>query len=517
LNIFNSGNWESWDGGHFTLGQTGLGNLNISTTGLLQKSSLKSTNITLGTNGGTGIASVSGINASMTATNQMKVGEGAGSLGQLTISNIGKVNVADSLFIGMGSQLDNKVTITGAASEMVLGSNFTSIGFGGGKGTLDVLSGGKVTNSGGSINIGDSAGSTGAINISGSGSQFISSGNSVMKVGNVGNGTVSLESGGKLSVGHLDVGSTNTGEGLMTVKGQGTRVDLWGPQFHYVGNHGQGILILQDGSELDCNGSPLGIGRSGIGYLHVTAGSRLLSGGGFLGVNSSSEGTVSVHGVGSQWNVEGSSMSIGLDGKGNLNVGTGGKVNLHEFTTPYLGFNSFGNGSLHVSGAGSEFNYGLERNLHVGRHGSGTLNISAAGAVNGGSATIAFGPSTTGSAIVQDAGSKWNLADSLFVGERGTGTLNIQNGGEVNAAQLQVGSTMGSQGQIHLSGNGSQLSIAQNASIGGSAGVDGGNGTLNINPGTTAAVGGHLSIWSQGAVNLNGGTLKLGSLNDQNG
>lgn len=616
LNINNNGNWESWSNGNFILGQAGTGNLNISTSGILQKSSLKSSNVSIGATGGTGQASVSGFNASLTATNVMGVGEGAGSLGQLTISNQGKVTVADSLYVGVSSVLDNKITVTGSGSELVLGNDVTSIGFNGGNGTIHLQSGGKSTNNGSSINIGDSAGSTGTLTITGSGSQFLSADSSIMRIGKAGTGNVNVSSGGNLTVSQLIIGDAALGVGSLALQGNGTLVDLFGTQSNVVGSNGTGSISLDTGSVLNSNGG-LKFGSSGIGSLSVKGGSQvysasgdvgsgpsgssaLVSGsgslwsmtggldvgfenaatlqienggqvstnGGRLGVIAGStgtanitdatsiwnnsgtgvfvvgqsghgilnltnggdmtsksavlasqadgQGTVTVNGVGSTWTIS-NGIFLGDEGQGAMTISNGAEVIATANAFIRVGVGADAVGSLTLTGGGSKISGAAGSSLNIGFGGQGALDIrqgATANVVNGSIGSTATG---IGSAVVRNAGSQWNVAETLDVGRAGEGSLLIQNSAKTTAKNLQIGRDFGSKGTVTLSGASSSLEVVQNASVGGTSVAEGGAATLNINSGATATIGNQLTLWSQGEVNLNGGTLKLGSLNDQSG
>lgn len=635
LNILNNGNWEGWANSSVRVGETGVGNLNISTIGVLQKSGLKADSVFIGHNllnpaSSTGNATVSGFNATLAANKYLIVGNGPNAIGNMTISNQGKSTVGENFVVGNASKANNVVTVTGVGSELVLGNVETSIGLDGGKGTLNILGGATVTNSGSSIKIADSFGSTGSLNISGSGSHFLSADASVMKIGNGGLGYVDVEAGGKLTVSQIDVGSLSSAssQGGLSLSGIGSRVDLTGTQMNYVGNNTGGYLSLSSGSVLDSQGTMV-VGNMGLGELQVLSGSQLFSTGGIVGLgvaglNNTMPSTVSVSGTGSLWSmsenlvvgshryaevsvgsggeiissggilgqhvgstgnlslsgnnslwdsngtvivggagdgrlsvrngaqvvsngtvhlgvtqtgigevrvfengaqldVSGGNLVLGSFGQGNLKVTLGGKANLGAGSNAFLGETPSGTGTMLVSGSGSEFNYGSTNYLQVGRQGTGSLQISQGGVVNGGNGSIGSfvqlgsAVGSQGSVKVQNSGSKWNLSNDLVVGGAGNGTLDILQGGQVNAGQLEVATGFGSQGEIQLLNTGSQLTISQNANVGGSSNAEGGAGKLTINSGTMASVGGQLTLWSQGTVALKNGTLKLGSLNDQGG
>lgn len=617
LNIFNNGNWDSYNNGSVIIGSEGTGNLNISTTGILQNSSLKTSSLAIG-NGGNGVASVSGFNASLT-TDLLSLGSGSSSLGKLTISNQGKATVFNSMYVGGNSSFDNEVTVTGNGSELVLGKEFSIIGSGGlspGKGTLNVLNGGKVTNSGSSIIVGAGTTSVGTVNITGNGSQLLSTGLAEMTVGSGGSGAINVNGGGNLTVSQLKMGSSAGALGTLSLAGNGTLVDIFGSSTNFIGESGTGAIALDSGSVLNSNGD-LVFGSVGVGTLTVNGGSQVYSASGRVGqgaANSSASisgsgslwsmtgaldvgwsnsatlqldngaqaisnggrlgtlaggngyaivagagsnwnnagtstfviaqsgqgwldianggsmtsnhvsiasqatgtGTVNLYGSSSQWSI-GKGISIGDDGLGELSIADGGKLAVDNNAFVRIGHDAGAQGSLIVKGAGSNVAGGTGSFLTVGRSGAGTLDVRQGGAVNVANGRIGQLVGGVGSAMVRNAGSQWNNAETLEVGTLGHGTLAIQNAGKVTAKNLTIGREFDSAGTVTLSGLSSSLEVAQEAIIGGGAGDDGGVGSLNVQSGSTASIGNQLTLWSQGTVNLLGGTLKLGSLNNQGG
>ena len=69
--------------------------------------------------------------------------------------------------------------------------------------------------------------------------------------------------------------------------------------------------------------------------------------------------------------------------------------------------------------------------LDIGSDGTGILNITDGGTVNSTSGYIAG--NSTGTVTVDGAGSTWTNSGELYVGDNEVATLNIKNGGAVSA------------------------------------------------------------------------------------
>jgi T5SS/PEP-CTERM-associated repeat protein len=616
MNIHGNGWWKGYSSSDVTVGSAGTGNLNVTTVGILQKSILEANNITFG-GGGTGNGTVSGLNASMTANNVLSVGSAPDGLGTLTISNQGKVNVADSLFVGANSFNDNKVTVSGSGSELVLGNDTMQIGFGG-KGTLRVENGGKVTNSNGSsMSIGSPAGSQGLLQVTGANSHFLSTGTQAISVGSSGSGQVSVTNGGLLEVANMRLGQQASGSGSLVVDGNGSLVNLHGSDSNFIGQSGTGQLTVSNGAVLSSSGGLFAgtnnvgtidvtsggkiyaeSGRVGVGSvagskatidgsgslwsmtggvdvgwsstaeMFVTNGGQVITNGGRLGVSNEGHGIANLQGAGTHWNTSGpgefvlgqsgqgtlsisqgalmssrgvtfgseadgngaalvtgagsqwsvsDGMALGYSGHGNLNLTNSGKLAMGNNAWLRLGHQANATGNLNISGNGSQVTLGSGGLLTVGLLGSGNVSVTGGGKIEGGTGTIASGLGSSGSVLVRNANTQWNMADNLTVGLGGQGNLTIDNGGSVTAAQVFVGQNGGSTGEIRLAGANSSLTTTGNITLGGSSLADGGSGLLAIGSGSTVNVGNQLSLWSQGRLELDGGRLVLTGLNNQGG
>jgi probable HAF family extracellular repeat protein/T5SS/PEP-CTERM-associated repeat protein len=142
--------------------------------------------------------------------------------------------------------------------------------------------------------------------------------------------------------------------------------------------------------------------------------------------------------------------------------------------------------------------------------GSGKLKTAAYLAVgNGGTATV----TVDGAAI--------ETGQQIEVGEgfNSTGTLTIQNGGTVAAANfITLATRSTSTGNINVTGPGSTLRTASDIHLGQYPNIAaGGTGTLTIGPGALVEAAGTTKVWTAGSkINLQGGTLKTGSLDTGN-
>ena len=202
------------------------------------------------------------------------------------------------------------------------------------------------------------------------------------------------------------------------------------------------------------------VGNSGTGALTVDGGSSLLSQNAYLGNETGSSGTVTITGTGSTWNSF-FAPCVGNAGTGILNVTNGGAVNL---VAPlgggamYIGWTAAG--VVTVDGVGSTLNLnGSTKN--TGSAGiifnNGTLNVTNGGIVNSGSATI-----STGVVNVDGSGSTWNI-DDLF-GSRfalgGAANLNITAGGSVVMSSVSNISCGWGSAAVTVDGTGSNWSAA---------------------------------------------------------
>lgn len=570
MNINTNGRWQGYATSSVTVGSLGTGHLHISTTGILQNSSLSAYNVSFGESGGTGNGTVSGLNAALNVSNVLTIGSGNNSLGNVTVSNAGKINVADSVFLGVVSKANNQLTVTGTNSELVLGNDLLAVGYAQGTGTLQVLSGGKVTNSNNSsMYFGYDAGSQGNLLVTGSGSQFQSTGSQILYIGDLGNASATVSTGATLEVARLRIGYGAGSVSTMTVTGTSTAVNLTGSSSNSIGQSGQGSLFVQNNAQLNSAGM-LEIGFSGSGSMTISGGADVISNSARLGTLAGSSGQVTLTGAGSTWNADSSgSLLAGQSGTGSITVSDGATMTAGAFS---LGSSVGGQGSMEVSGLNTTWNsngtifigdagtgsallnFGGKligtagANMHVGfaagsagslqltdpgsmisLNAGSTFNIGTAGlgdAVirNGATASLAaitIGRESTGvgSLVITDANtSVTQLAPSnLTVAQNGTGSLLVKNGASLSTNNTRIGTGFSGEGTATVTGLNTLLSTSGYLSLGGTSTEAGGTGTLHINNSGQVNVGTSLYLWGEGTLQLNGGTVHLNNIVDNGG
>ena len=271
------------------------------------------------------------------------------------------------------------------------------------QGSLVVAAGGVVTSRNWGY-IGDQIGSMGVATVTGTNSQWTNWGS--LLVGRNGDGILNVESGGDVSSGAGTIGHDSRSTGVATVTGTNSQ---W------------------------TNTGSLTVGLDGEGTLNVEAGGEVISAGGYITVDGKSFGKVTVTGAGSKWTNSGNLyVGHGGDEDGKLVVAAGGVV---SNTDGFIGYQGDGDGKATVTGTGSKWtNTG---DLYVGKYGDGTLNIESAGAVISAGGYIAHdGNSPDGVVTISGSDSTWTNSGDLHVGKSGSGTLNITDSGEVHVGGM---------------------------------------------------------------------------------
>jgi len=339
-----------------------------------------------------------------------------------------------------------------------------------GPGTLNVIAGGTVTSNQG--NIANQAGSNGTVAVT-TGSW--STGGFELYVGANGTGTLIVEAGGLVTSGAGVVGHNTDSDGTATVTGQNSHWNL--------------------------ESSDLFTGFSSTGEINVEAGGRVTSGYGFIGYDSPGDGTVTVTGQDSIWDLGDRSASVGYGGTGTLNIENGGRV-----TSGYsnIGVQSGSIGIANVRGQGSSWDLGTAT-LSVGYGGSGTLNIESGGRIDSGVGVIGYNSGSTGTVTVTGQGSTWDTgANYFFVGQFGSGTLTVEAGGAVSSEKTFIGNEGGSLGTLNLNGTSTARGILTTEKL-----IKGaGSATLNIDGGILKAATDEIdfiSNFSAGDIDIRSG------------
>ncbi len=413
--------------------------------------------------------------------------------GSLTIGEDGHILFEEGVHASVGSELrilsSGTVGIDSLSGVSVgavadVPERGLSIGSGG---ALFIAAGGQFSNTSGSLgNAASGSTGTATATVTGAGSKWTNSGD--LRVGNSGNGALTIEAGGEVSntTGYLGIAS---GTGTVTVTGAGSK---W------------------------TNSGPLDVGFAGNGTLTIKDGGLVSDSGGTIGYHSGSTGVVTVSGVGSKWTSSGrpASFTIGELGNGTLIIEAGGEVSIDVNSGIFLGRSAGSTGTVKVTGAGSKWTAnGL---TDIGSYGAGTLLIEAGGQVSTTSGSLGYAAGSTGVATVTGVGSKWSHGSALYVGNFGNGSLTVADGGEVVTSSLYASlSDLHGNGTITAGGAVLDANFTFDAAHGASQSFAfGSGGMLNV----TGSSGGHLgagykqsgSLTISEGVNVSSGLGYLG-------
>ena len=163
-----------------------------------------------------------------------------------------------------------------------------------------------------------------------------------------------------------------------------------------------------------------------------------------------------------------------------------------------------------VTGADSQWN-NSER-LVVGRSGNGTLNVEADGIVSNTLGFIGRYASSTGVVTVIGPGSQWNNSSTLYVGWYGDGTMDVEASGAVSSTSSYIGRYASSTGVVTVTGIGTEWNNSNSMYVGGGSSGSGGTGTLIVNNSSVVTISNTTKLWPGGTINLDGGTLDVGTL-----
>jgi fibronectin-binding autotransporter adhesin len=464
--------------GGLYIGYSGTGTLQITNGG-----AVFSTVATLGYNAGSsGTATVSGTGSTWRIDGPLDIGySGTGTL-QITNGATASAGLTGSSSIGYDAGSSGTVTVSGLGSTLTTGGELY-VGYSG-TGTLQITNGATASDGlfyegpNGSSSIGDNAGSSGTVTVSGTGSTFT---------------TDSIP----FYVGY-------SGTGMLQITDGGGAVNEFGGGIGYNAGSSGMAAVSGSGSTWTTSG-PLYIGYSGTGTLQITnGGAGVTSGEGeyILGYNAGSSGTVTVSGTGSTWTSSGE-LDVGYFGTGTVQITNGGTVNIGD---GYIGDNPGSSGMVTVSGSGSTWT--TSGQLDIGYLGTGALQITNGGAV---SSPVAYIGSNYGSLLgsgmvtVSGSGSTWTNSGALYIGSSGIGTLQITNGGAVTSGEGYLGYMPGSTGMVTVYGTGSTWTVTQGLSVGDQQFYGSGNsGLLRI------ASGGSVSVGNDGTTIYGFGMLAFG-------
>jgi T5SS/PEP-CTERM-associated repeat protein len=200
-------------------------------------------------------------------------------------------------------------------------------------------------------------------------------------------------------------------------------------------------------------------------------------------------------------------LHIGDWNTGSLKIEDGGHVSSLE---SHLGDLGGSTGTAVVDGAGSVWSSDI---LYVGYYyGRGEMRIVNGGVVESAHAGVGGGPSATGSVTVDGTGSTWTVRAKTVGGMQyagnlwitGGSNLNITNGGSVLSSMSYVSGNTGAKGTVTVDGQGSKWEVGSYDNAGNFSGT-----ALNVGSGGQ----GELFVTNGGCVLCSGGWIGMSSGN----
>lgn len=475
--------------GDLLVGDTASGKLTIEDGGIVDVDGTSYVGDDMGSQGTVLVSGQDGSGNAATWTNSGDLVVAQSGTGAMTIQNGGVVD-NQTAYIGAGADSLGSVTILGRGSDGAA-STWTS------RGNLivgDVGTGELIIQGGGAVSandisyVGRDTDGNGTVTVSGqdgSGNASTWINNNDLVIGQFGTGTMTISNGGIVSNQTGYIGASTGSTGAVTVTGRGSNgvASTWTNLGDLnVGDAGTGTLTVQDGGLVNVN-SNLSVGFDGTGTLNITSGGKVVSDRGSIG-NGAGLGEALVTGTGSSWEATGR-ISVGLFGAGTFRIEDGATVTSGDGTV-----GDGAHGDVVLSGPGTSWtNGGL---FTVGSFATGTLRIENGASLISNQGYI--GANADGSVVVTGAGSSWVMAPfNLTVGHNANGSLTIEDGALVRAEDgVGLGTAAGVNGTLTLQGTTANRAVLETSGIG--AGL--GNVSVTIDGGLLRATASNSDFFS---------------------
>ncbi|MFM7205688.1 MAG: beta strand repeat-containing protein [Planctomycetaceae bacterium] len=386
------------------------------------------------------------------------------------------------------SLTNSTVTVTG---ETLVGNISPSIA------TISVQ-GTSAFQTGSDMNVGNTAGTQGAVTVGGTASLTVLG---RLRAGDLGNGTVAASGSARLSLNQVQIGNNLTGTGTMTLADD-TVATLSG--YIAIGNSGSGSLSMTGRSRMsvvyDLNVADDG---GSLGTMTIADRASATAGSVYLGKGDLSGGTVTISGgTLSQTNTAGE-FFVGRNGNGTLNVSGSATVLASASTGILMGGGVFSQVAVINLNGGVVQATRLSKGSGVAAaltFNSGTLR-AASGAVNDFVSGLTSVSVLPGGAVIDSNGQSVTFGSAITDGggggltKIGSGTLALAGGNSY------LGTTSVQAGTLRVDGDTSlatgALTVASGATLAGS-GTVGGASTIQSGatlspgsgPGTLAFAGG---------------------------
>ncbi len=379
----------------------------------------------------------------------LQVGMATGGSGALRVETGGAIT-SGAAYIGNQAGAEGDATVTGAGSSWTATGQthvglygkgaltfadgatgqFTGIDVAvsnGSEGALTVQSGAQLTATG-LVSIGNGAGSSGSVNLTGANTKASFGG---LSLGHDGKATLTVGDGAELAVGSLNAAGGSGGAAVadITVTGADSAITVAGGMWLGVGAGSTSSLTIEDSGRLSTSLGGL--------YLENGAEVKVTGAGSELQVGAYRPGTPDTWADADGW------LSVG---NASVSVTDGARV---EADGIYVQGHPGGAAELVASGAGTELDGHLL--IYVGGNGNGGAGDGALTLADGATATASVfaagvDAGTTGHLLLTGADSRLDIVEhgaflgNVYAGSYGDGTIVVQEGAALAAAnELRIG------------------------------------------------------------------------------